>query len=81
MFSITNLRYPPTTFETKLPPQKKKNISETVRFFTNPYLTAGVTLSPIIMEVENHPKWKETNIEVAPFSTEPWSSWQFIINP
>ena len=23
---------------------------------------AGVTLSPIIMEVENHPKWKEINI-------------------
>ena len=29
------------------------------------------TLSLIIMEVENYPKWKETNIG-SPFSTEPW---------
>ena len=27
----------------------------------------GKTLSPIIMEVETHPKWKETNIGDTPF--------------
>ena len=30
------------------------------------------TLSPINMEVENHPKWKETHFWRDPFSTEPW---------
>ena len=29
----------------------------------------SVSISPIIMEVENYPKWKETT---DPFSTEPW---------
>ena len=46
---------------------RDKNFAH-IRILFSPW----TTLSPIIMEVENHPKWKETNHWRDPFSTEPW---------
>ena len=50
--------------------------SKAVFFFRGSFILEGFfeskfALSPIIMEVENHPKWKETNIGGTPFPL-PW---------
>ena len=50
----------------KIPCSEKRSWSNWVVFFFR-----IITLSPRIMDVENHPKWKETNIGGTPFPL-PW---------
>ncbi len=49
----------------------KKNSHTELNLIQQQWETARCTLSPITMEVEDHPKWKEINVGGAPFPL-PW---------
>ena len=56
------------------PPELLPELCNKMYPFSDPFVCPkdpGITLSPRIMEVENHPKWKETDIGGTHF-TLPW---------